>query len=170
MKKSAIVGCSVILLGVLAFSSHADKRSTGDKQFETIKSLVGTWEGYKEDEKDKPVALSYELSGGGSAVIEKIFKGTPKEMVTVYHHNGDKLMLTHYCMLGNQPRMGAAKSDSDKKINFRFIDGTNMNAKKDAHMHNLSLTLVSANQLKQEWTLYNEGKPGPMTTFVFSRK
>lgn len=91
-------------------------------------------------------------------------------MVTAYHHNGDKLMLTHYCMLGNQPRMEAAGSGDGNKISFRFIDGTNMNAKKDMHMHNLTLTRVSANELKQDWTVYQEGKAGPVSTFIFVRK
>ncbi len=134
-----------------------------------VKSLVGTWEGYNDGEKDKPVLLEYQLSGDGSVVVEKIFKGTPKEMVTAYHQNGDSLMLSHYCMLGNQPRMRAAKSDNNNQINFGFIDGTNMNAKKDTHMHNLTLTRVSADELKQEWTLYNDGKRAQTAAFSFTR-
>ena len=31
------------------------------------------------------------------------------EMITMYHPDGDGLALTHYCMLGNQPRMKASK-------------------------------------------------------------
>jgi hypothetical protein len=170
MKKSIILVCGVILSGLLAFNSHAGPGSVSDKQFTAIKSLVGTWEGYKEGERDQAVVLSYELSGDGSVVVEKIFKGTPKEMVTAYHQNGDKLMLTHYCMLKNQPRMEAARSDDANKIDFRFIDGTNMSAKKDMHMHSLALTRVSANELKQDWTVYQEGKPGPVSTFIFVRK
>lgn len=170
MKKSTVLGYGVILSGLLAFNSHAGQGSVSDKQFTEIKSLVGTWEGYKDGERDQPIVLSYELSGGGSVVVEKIFKGTPKEMVTAYHQNGDKLMLTHYCMLKNQPRMEAARRGDDNKISFRFIDGTNMNAKKDMHMHNLTLTRVSANELKQDWTVYQEGKAGPVSTFIFVRK
>lgn len=74
MKKSIILGCGVILSGLLAFNSHAGQGSVSDKQFTAIKSLVGTWEGYKDGERDQPVVLSYELSGGGSVVVEKIFK------------------------------------------------------------------------------------------------
>lgn len=170
MKKFVILSCSVVLSGLLAYNSHAGQGSVSDKQFDAIKSLVGTWEGYEEGKRNQPVVISYELSGGGSVVVEKIFKDTPKEMVTAYHQNGDKLMLTHYCMLKNQPRMAAARSDDANKINFRFIDGTNMNAKKDMHMHDLTLTRISANELKQDWTLYQEGKADPVSTFTFVRK
>ncbi|MHB8728699.1 MAG: hypothetical protein ACYC9K_06625 [Sulfuricaulis sp.] len=126
--------------------------------------------GYKEGERDQPVALSCELSGGGSVVLEKIFKGTPQEMVTAYHLNGDLLMLTHYCMLQNQPRMQAVRDGDTDKIRFDFIDGTNMNPQKDMHMRDLALTRVGANELKQDWTLYLQGKPGPVSRFIFVRK
>lgn len=159
MTKSIILVCSVMLSGLLAFNSYAGLNSASAKQFDAIKSLVGTWEGYKDGERDQPVVLSYELSGGGSVVLEKIFKGTPKEMVTAYHLNGNKLMLTHYCMLQNQPRMQAVRNGDADKISFHFIDGTNMNAKKDMHMHDLTLTRVSANELKQDWTVYEGKKP-----------
>jgi len=169
MKKSIILGCGILLSGLLAFNIHAESMSVSDKQFTAIKSLVGTWEGYEEGKRNQPIVISYELSGGGSVVVEKIFKDTPMEMITAYHQNGDKLILTHYCMLKNQPRMESTGGD-DKKISFRYIDGTNMNAKKDMHMHNLTLTRVSANELKQDWTLYQDGKPGPVSTFIFVRK
>lgn len=170
MKKTALMVCGVMILAFSAFNSNAEKRSLSDQQFNTIKSLVGNWEGYKDNDKKKPVVLSYELSGAGSAVVEKIFKGTPQEMVTVYHKNGDKVMLSHYCALGNQPRMGAAPTGDGKKIAFEFIDGSNMDAKKDAHMHSLTLTSISAGKLKQEWTSYDKGKAGPVSTFSFTRK
>jgi hypothetical protein len=170
MKKSIVLGCGFMLSCLLAFNGHAGQGSASDKQFTAIKSLVGTWEGYKEGERDQPVVISYELSGDGSVVVEKIFKGTPKEMVTAYHQNGDKLMLTHYCMLKNQPRMEAARSGDDNKISFHFMDGTNMNAKQDMYMHDVTLTRVSANELKQDWTVYEKGKPGPVSTFIFVRK
>ena len=169
MKIFVMMSYVVILASLPAYNSNAEQQKVGNKQFETVKSLVGTWEGYKDDEKDKPVLLEYQLSGGGSAVVEKMFQGTPKEMVTVYHQNGDSVMLSHYCMLGNQPRMRAAKSDNYNQINFNFIDGTNMDAKKDGHMHNLTLTQVSADTLKHEWTLYNDGKQAQVAAFSFTR-
>ena len=44
-------------------------------------------------------------TGGGSAVTETLFPGTAHEMMSVYHMDGDDLVLTHYCAGGNQPRM-----------------------------------------------------------------
>ena len=39
---------------------------------------------------------------GGTAVLQTIFPGAPEEMLTVHYTDGDQLVATHYCMLGNQ--------------------------------------------------------------------
>src|SRR5262245_41123125 len=74
------------------------------KEFDALKKLVGTWEGHiKMGDKDMPVTLSYELTSGGTVIMEKTMVGTPHEMVSMYHKNGKALAMTHYCALGNQP-------------------------------------------------------------------
>ena len=39
------------------------------------------------------------------------FPGTGHAMTTVYHLDGRDLVLTHYCMGGNQPRMRAKTTE-----------------------------------------------------------
>jgi hypothetical protein len=46
--------------------------------------------------------VEYRLVSGGSVIEERIFAGTPKEMVTMYHDQHGKLALTHYCILGTR--------------------------------------------------------------------
>jgi len=46
---------------------------------------------------------------GGTAVLERFThpgSGGPQTMLTVYHLDGDDLLLTHYCVAGNQPHEG----------------------------------------------------------------
>ena len=48
-------------------------------------------------------------------------------VLTVFHLDGDRLILTHYCMAGNQPRMQATSYDAKKgEIRFQFLDATNL--------------------------------------------
>jgi len=48
-------------------------------------------------------------------------------MISVYHLDGDRLILTHYCEVGNQPRMQATSFDpKSNEIDFNFLDATNM--------------------------------------------
>jgi hypothetical protein len=82
------------------------KAKPTSKTFERLKSLAGDWVNAKDAKDPKaPVAISLRVIAGGSAILEREFPGTPNEMVTVYHRDGDKVLMTHYCVLGNQPQM-----------------------------------------------------------------
>src|SRR3954468_12502941 len=75
---------------------------------EKLKKLAGTWVEADKDGKptDKVVSV-VKVTAGGSAVQETLFPGEPMEMVSVYHLDKGDLVMTHYCVLGNQPRMKA---------------------------------------------------------------
>ncbi|MCK7511304.1 MAG: hypothetical protein MZV70_49445 [Desulfobacterales bacterium] len=51
------------------------------------------------------VSVTYRITANGSVVLETLFPGTDHEMLTLYHLDNDRLGLTHYCAMGNQPRM-----------------------------------------------------------------
>ena len=48
--------------------------------------------------------MVYGVTAAGTAVMEALFPETDHEMLTVYHLEGNDLVLTHYCAMGNQPR------------------------------------------------------------------
>jgi hypothetical protein len=78
-------------------------------------------------------------------------------MITMFHPDGEKLVMTHYCSMGNQPRMEAPSLTPDGKLVFTFRDGTNMTPS-DPHMHALTITFHSKNSITEEWTMRSEGK------------
>jgi len=131
--------------------------------FEKMKPLVGNWQGKADD--GKPVTVSYALASDGSVLVEKIEAGSENEMVTVYYPDGDRLMMTHYCSLHNQPRMrtDAATAESGKLI-FDFVDATNMSSPDAMHMHKLAVTFEGKDRFVQEWTWKSGEKEG---TVVF---
>ena len=48
-------------------------------------------------------------------------------MLTLYHRDGNRLVLTHYCMAGNQPRMQAKPFDAGaNELAFEFLDATDL--------------------------------------------
>jgi hypothetical protein len=110
------------------------------------------------------------VTSNGSAVVETIGPGTDHEMVTVIHPDGDELMLTHYCAIGNQPRMKAPGKADGNKVAFAFVGATNMKSDKDMHMHNVTFTFVDKDTLKAEWTHYMDGKAAAPTVFEMKRK
>ena len=83
---------------------------------------------------DKVVSV-VKVTAGGSAVQETLFPGQPMEMVSVYHLDKGDLVMTHYCVLGNQPRMKADPKSPANQIHWVFAGGTNLDPAKDTHMH-----------------------------------
>src|SRR5205085_339923 len=75
---------------------------------ERMKKLAGTWVATDKDGKPTDQVVSVvKVTAAGSAVHETLFPGQPHEMISVYHRDGSDLIMTHYCALGNQPRMKA---------------------------------------------------------------
>lgn len=135
--------------------------------FERLKTLAGRWEAKTEMGK---VTLTYEVIAGGSALVEReVFANMPA-METVYHLDGERLLLTHYCMLGNQPRMQARSFDpATGEIRFEFLDITNLAKPGAAHMHNVTLRVSDADHLTGEWQPFEDGALKPADKVQFTR-
>jgi hypothetical protein len=170
MKTFAIL-CGTVL-ALLPLSIRAEPQEAGyqsSKELERLKALAGKWTGtMKTEAGETPFNAEYRVTSGGSVVEEKLFAGTPKEMVTMYHDKGGKLALTHYCMLCNQPSMILKESDG-KSLNFDFDPSSKIDVAKETHMHALKLNFVDADTLEHQWTLYEEGKSKGAHSFTLKR-
>jgi hypothetical protein len=102
----------VVMFALLILASAVTAQTDAEKAFATIKTLPGTWEGKGPD--GHPLQVTCKITSGGSAVMSEIF--VPNEdMISVIHLDGPKrLLLTHYCAAGNQPRMQASVSTGGK--------------------------------------------------------
>ena len=125
--------------------------------FASLKTLVGQWEATTSSGK---VHLSYELISGDTALLERESSETMPSMVTVYYVDGGRLLLTHYCMIGNQPRMQVKAFNADTgELNFQFLDATNLASPGAGHMHNAKIRIVDNSHLVSEWQFYENGQP-----------
>ena len=123
-----------------------------------LKSLVGTW--VKADDQGRPtdeVVSVMKLTAGGSAVQETLFPGQPHEMISMYTTEGADVVMTHYCMLGNQPRMKANAKSPGNTLRFEFVGGSNLDPKKDKHMHSATLTIQDADHIMIEGEAWENG-------------
>ena len=82
------------------------------------------------------------------------------EMVTMYHDRDGQLSLTHYCMLGNQPRMDYTGT-SDGRLNFAFAKDGDLDEASDMFMNSLALSIVDANNIVQRWSMNQPGEEHP---------
>jgi hypothetical protein len=174
---------SVLILLCVAGTSLGDAPSEADPEataeapvptdLDLFKDLAGTWEGTATHSGGDPeaVTVTYAVTAGGSAVAEALFVGSPHEMLTVFHLDDGKLMLTHYCMLGNQPQMNATDTDASDTVNFMFSGGNNIpNPDQDMHMHEASYTFIDADHIRATWTMYNQGEPAGQAVIDLHRK
>jgi hypothetical protein len=132
--------------------------------FERIKALSGRWRGgstrgWHDEVRIRTIA-------GGSAVVED-GGGTPagdegahpgQEMMTVFYLDGDRLMLTHYCVARNHPRLVAtAAEDGGRTLWFRFVDGATLPSRDRGHMDSVVLRIPSTDRFTSRWTWYENG-------------
>ncbi len=156
---------------VLAGEEGPAPKARTNPQFERMKKLAGEWLTAGEDGKPAgAVGAAYRVTAAGSAVIETLLPGTAHEMITMYYLDGDDLVLTHYCALGNQPRMKADPKSPEGTIAFRFAGGSNLDPAKDMHMHDAVFTFVDDDHLKTAWTMWADGKAGDTHGFSLVRK
>src|SRR3954466_12975954 len=89
MKKLIVNVCAVVALGSsFAMASEPSagagipKPPPSSAEFERLKSLVGTWQG-KVDMGQGLVDMTahYRLLAGGTVLEERVFEGTPNEMI-----------------------------------------------------------------------------------------
>ena len=71
-------------------------------------------------------------------------------MVTMIHLDGDRLMLTHYYAMGNQPRMVGTISPDGKTITFDFLDATNLTSK-EGHLQRIVFNLLDSDHHSERW-------------------
>jgi hypothetical protein len=108
--------------------------------------------------KKGAVAVTYRVTAAGNTVIETFPVGRSEEMVTVYHKDGDDIVLTHYCASGNQPRM-RARAVTGNVLSFEFDGGTNIDPAVTSHMHSAQIEFVSADEATAAWNNWSKGKP-----------
>jgi len=155
-------------LVVLLAATLVAAQSAAQRQFEQLKSLSGTWEG--KTPQGEMTQVSYKVTGNGSAVMNEI-GGHHDDMITMFHMDGpDKLLVTHYCTAGNQPRMKAAASADVKTITFDFLDATNLDPKQPGHMHHLVIAFLDENHHTEEWTFAAANGGEMKETFDLWRK
>jgi hypothetical protein len=141
----------------LITATAALAQTSAQKSFDQLKSLTGSWEG--KNAQGIPIQVSFRDTAGGSALMSEIHGHGPEDMISMIHLDGpNRLMLTHYCGSGNQPRMTASTSPDGKTISFEFLDATNLATPDAGHMQRAVFTVVDANHHTELWTYADGGK------------
>ena len=157
MRKLFGIGILALMTTTVGADGPAATRSAA-QSFARLRTLAGEWDANLAN-GDK-AHLSIELIAAGSALVERETGGNRPVMTTLYHPDGDRLLLTHYCMAGNQPRMQARPFDAARnELTFEFLDATNMPSAGAGHMHSLVIHFIDADHVETTWQFYENDKP-----------
>jgi hypothetical protein len=128
---------------------------------ERFRALQGEWEGtpsQHEEGMPEKYVVTYRTTSGGSAVVETFFPGTDHEMVSVYYADGDQIVMTHYCILGNQPRMTVRPGSDTSTLEFVCQGGGNLEDENVPHMHAATYRFIDDEHMQVSGTLSSQGK------------
>ncbi|GMU42489.1 MAG: hypothetical protein IT479_15790 [Xanthomonadales bacterium] len=141
-------------------AAKAPEEKPAPHLLDRFKALAGEWSAEGLDGNSDPqMRIRYEVTAGGSAVVETLWPGGPHEMRTVYFRDGEDVVLTHYCASGHHPRMRAKPMEGNKLV-FAFDGASNFDPAKDGHMHDAHFVFEGADEIRSRWSFWNEGKPG----------
>ncbi len=141
---------------IMLFTTAVFAQSDAQKSFDQLKSLAGSWEG--KNSMGQSVQVSYRMTAGGSALMSEIV-GHGETMISMINFDGpNRLLLTHYCAVGNQPRMQASASPDGKTITFNFLDATNLDNPQSGHMDHVVIALLGPDHHTEEWNFIDHGK------------
>jgi hypothetical protein len=153
----AIFGLLVTATAFAGGSGGGTAKSEVDAHaaFSRLKGLAGEW---NVDSTRGRGHSRFDVIANDSVVLEHFSEPGAEEMLTAYHLDGNRLVLTHYCLAGNQPRMVADKFDpSSGELDFAFAGGSNI-APGVGHMHDASFRFVSADNFSATWDFVEAGK------------
>lgn len=162
MRKTMVIAFAGMFVSALgsALAGWDDGGAMATAAFERLKGLEGVWEA---DLGGGDKARSrIEVIAGGSAIVDRYQDtklGRGKEMVTVYHLDGDRLLLTHYCVAGNQPRMKLESFDpTTGELRFEFLDATGLRRPGAGHMHRALYRLEDSRHFSTVWDWVEKSK------------
>lgn len=136
-------------------------------------SLQGTWRMVQDDGTLSEAFSVFATSSAGSVVREIMAVGEPHEMTNLYHMDGNRVVCTHYCAVGNQPRMvadGLEQTDEGPSLDFKVDSVSNFTEGQNHYMGGLKLVFVDDQTVHQVWTTFNAaGAVDHQMTFVLKR-
>jgi hypothetical protein len=145
---------TVATLIVVLSGSLVAAESDAHKSFDMLKGMEGNWVG--KNSQGQALKVTFRSTAGGSALISEIHGHGSDDMVSMIHMDGDRLLMTHYCGAGNQPRMKVISADA-KSVSFEFVDGTNIGPG-DGHMQRVTFSEPDADHHVEEWVFTDHGK------------
>ncbi|HKO62458.1 MAG TPA: hypothetical protein VJV03_14940 [Pyrinomonadaceae bacterium] len=132
--------------------------SPAKKAFAKLKTLSGSWHGTV---MNIPINFTIRPASSGTAILHEgntSAEGPPKNEITMFYVEEDRLLATHYCDGGNRSRWEGKISPDERAIEFSFLDVAG--STRGGYLKDMLLTLVDADRHTVAFTfVMPDGKP-----------
>lgn len=171
----ALVGSALLIVPAAAGSDSAGSVPTAEQAravFARLSALAGDWSA--SSTKGWEGTNEYTVESGASVVVSTTrFPDAPeKTMRTMFYLDGDRLLLTHFCEAGNQPRLVLSEvSDQGLGAVFTFLDATNLSSRDHGHMDKAVYRFLDdEDRFSSRWTWYANGHEEWLEEIVYERR
>jgi hypothetical protein len=155
-----------LLVGLALFIPGAPAQ-VADRAFAGLQRLTGNWQA-SVGTKGAIIRLNLRTISNGSAEVETFTTPNGLETLTIFHPDGTRLLATHYCAQGNQPRLALDPNSTSSEMTFRFLDATNLKSHGDAHLVRLALKIKDDDHFELT-EVYMERGVEDVTIYQFTR-
>lgn len=162
MRKLMMAATSLVAMATPALAQEPSS-DAAEQQFAQIASLEGRWQVAETDELE----IVFEITARGQTVVERWETTSGLHSMTVYHRDGAKVIATHYCPQGNQPRLETVAGDKDH-IAFAFRDITGLD-EGESHAFSLGFTFNEDGSLVRSETYRSAEGPDNPSSYTLTR-
>lgn len=162
----SVVGGAATLLFLLASPAAPTQPARPELPWARLKTLVGSWQRTDASTPaQKAFRIRYRLISADTVLVEEF--GDPAKQVTqtLFHTDGSRLLATHSCAQGNQPRL-RLRADADGTLVFEFLDATNLRAPSESHLVRLTFRWKDADHLVREEVYASSGREEASTLLL----
>lgn len=157
------------LLWLLASPGPAAEPASPAVPWAHLKTLAGTWQRTESStEAQKAFRIRYRLISADTVLVEEFGDPAKRGTQTAFHLDGSRVLATHYCAQGNQPRL-RLRVDAPDMMVFEFLDATNLRSASDSHLVRLTFRWRDADHLVREEVYAANGRE-EVGTLVLERR
>ena len=156
MRNRTVMGGAALLALLLAGGNAA---AEGESVMEKLARLQGDWIMLDENGAETDmIGSTFRLTAGGSVLVEVMGPDEGFEMFNMFHADGERVLMTHYCAAGNQPRMEVKATDDENRLELQFESVTNLASPGANHMHQAEYIFRGDDRLTTRWWSMQDGK------------
>lgn len=159
------LGLSLMPPLAVATETPAQPAATAaEAAFERLSTLVGNW-----SVADRDLEISFELIANDTVLVETWTTRGQKRSLTLYHRDGDRLLATHYCPQGNQPRLVFQPGPEAHDLSFTFLDATNLPDPDQSHQFSLGFDFTDPEGRVSRSETYLAGGEASPSSLILER-